>query len=107
MAIRDGDWELLSWDPESGRSTWIMERDGKTHLRHDYPVDKLIEQNKIRQNNASSGWKGDWHHVASVPLNMVHQTGLGEAVTQQDDKWLSKFLNDIENQHFRTKLGSV
>lgn len=108
-SIRDGDWELFEWDPHTGRTVWIMDEGGKTHIRTDYPVASLIEQNAARRNEAPDGWKGDWHHVASVPLNLLHDenVGLHKAFQQGDDKYIARFLNDSDNAAWRTKTGRL
>lgn len=107
MTIRDGDWTLIDYDFATGRSVWSLFDGEKTVIRTDYPVQQAIEQNTLFRNNTPTGWKGDWHHVASVPLNLAHQGGLVEAMNQHDDAWVSKFLNDGDNRAWRTKEGRV
>lgn len=107
--IKDGDWTLLKWDPVTGKTVWTMEEDGKVHVRTDYPVAKMLEQNAEARNAASAGWSGDWHRVASVPLNLLwdDNTGLMDAHLQGDDRFLKRWLNDSDNVAFRTKEGRV
>jgi len=107
MVIRDGDWRLFDYDFQTGRSVWVMHDGNQTHFRTDYPVDKLVEVNNATRNMAQSGFKGDYHLVASVPLNIAHQSGLIEAQSQQDGKFMSKWLNDSDNRAWRTKEGTV
>jgi hypothetical protein len=109
MTIRDGNWELLEWDAATGRTVWVWFDGEKTHVRTDYPVASLIEQNTARRNAAVNGWKGDWHHIASIPLNLLHDenTGLHKALVAGDDKHVSRFLNDSDNAAWRTKEGRV
>lgn len=107
MTIRDGDFVLVDWDAQSGRSVWAYYDGQQTHYRVDYPVAEAIEQNTLHRNAAPAGWKGEWHRVASVPLNLAHQGGLVEAMNQHDDKWISRFLNDSDMSAFRTKEGRV
>lgn len=105
--IYDGDWFLVSHDEKLGRTVWGRENgDGTTTYRTDYRVDPTIEQNKIQRNLAQDGWKGDLHHVASIPLN-VYWDQLAEAAQQGDDRYLSKWLNDSDNSAWRTKTGNV
>lgn len=107
MIIRDGEWTLFGHDPQMKRFTWARQNpDGSTTFRTDYAVDDTLEANKAMQNSAANGWKGDWHKVASIPLG-VYYDKLHEAVTQDDMAHVSKFLNDIDNRAFRTKLGRV
>ncbi|NTF35560.1 hypothetical protein [Agrobacterium rubi] len=107
MTIRDGDWELFEYDYATGRSVWRYYDGEKTVFRTDYPVAQLVEQNAVERSHAISGWKGDWHKIGSVPSNMAWENGLVEAVTQQDDKWISRMLNDSDNRAWRTKEGRV
>lgn len=109
-SVRDGEWELFSWDPATGRTVWIGEdENGNTVVRHDYPVGQLIADNAERRNATPDGWKGDWHHIASVPLNLFHDqnAGLHDAFQQNDEKHLSRWLNDSDNRAWRVKDGRI
>ena len=107
MRITDGDWVLVDHDFHMKRTVWARSNpDGSTTYRTDYAVDDTLEANKTMQRDAEKGWKGDWHKVASVPLG-VYYDKLHEAVMQDDMAHVSKFLNDIDNRAFRTKLGRV
>lgn len=107
MSIKDGDWTLMSWDAKTGRSVWSYYDGQKTVFRTDYPVDNLISQNEQVRNSAEQAWKGDWHRVASVPLNVYHDSGLAEAQQQGDDKFVSRYLNDSDNRAWRTREGNI
>lgn len=107
MRIKDGDWILVDHDFHLKRTVWARPNpDGSTTYRTDYAVDDTLEANREMRTNASNGWKGDWHKVASVPLN-VYYDQLHEAVQQDDMRHVSKFLNDADNFKFRTKEGRV
>ena len=106
MKIKDGAWTLFDYDVKSGRQVWRMEEDGKIVFRTDYPVDTTISVNAAQRNLAQAGWAGDYHHVASVPLNVYHDQ-LAEASRQQDSAYVSKWLNDSSNRAWRTKSGNV
>lgn len=109
-SVRDGDWELLSWDPVSGRTVWASEdSNGNTVVRTDYPVQSILDKNAEMMSNSTKGFQGDWHHVASVPLNLVHDqtANLNEAFRQGDDKHISRWLNDSDNAKWRTKGGRL
>lgn len=108
MTVRDeAGFELFEFDPASGRSVWRYFDGEKTVFRTDYPVSETLHQNAEARAAAAVGWKGDWHRIASVPLNIVYASGLAEAVNQQDDRFISRFLNDGDNRAWRTKEGSV
>lgn len=107
MKIQDGNWTLDSYDPHLGRMVWSYYDGQQMHYRIDYEVSELIEQNKLEFNSASSGWKGDWHKVASIPHNILHGSGFEEAMIQRDDKFVKRWLNDSDNRAWRTKEGQV
>lgn len=76
MVIRDGAWTLHDHDMASGRCVWHQFDGEKDVFRVDYPVDNLISENQGVRNNAEKAWRGDWHRVASIPLNVAHSSGL-------------------------------
>lgn len=102
----DNGWRLFNHDAATSRTVWVLHEDGKIHFRIDYQVETLISQNAERR-AASAGTKfGDLAHIASVPLNIYHDK-LAEAQRVGDDKYLGKFLNDSDNQAWRTRDGKV
>jgi len=109
MVIRDGDWRLFDYDFQSGRSVWMLEQDGKTIFRTDYPMQATLAENAAQRNEAERAWKGDWHRIASIPLNVAFDEDLGlmKAHEQGDEKYLSRWLNDGDNLAFRTRGGRV
>lgn len=107
MQIKDGDWVLFDYDIPTGRQVWCLHNpDGTTTFRTDYPVDPTIDLNRAQRNMARDDWAGDYHHIASVPLNIWHEQ-LAEATQQDDQRFISGWLNDSDNQAWRTKDGSV
>jgi hypothetical protein len=107
MKIQDGDWTLFDSDIKLGRYVWARRNaDGSTTYRTDYAVQPTIDQNTAQRNLAQSGWAGDYHHIASVPLNIVHDQ-LTEAQSQGDDAYVSKWLNSSDNSAWRVKTGRV
>lgn len=108
--IRDGDWELLNWDPATGRTVWLSYDDeGNPVVRTDTPVQHIIDHNAAARSSTPRGWKGDYHRVASIPMQLLYDENLGlnKAIQQGDDKYLSRFLNDSDNAAWRTKEGRV
>lgn len=107
MKITDGDWTLYDYDVATGRQVWSLANDdGSITFRTDYPVQPTIDINTAQRNMAQDNWKGDYHHIASIPLNVYHDQ-LAEASRQEDDAFISKWLNDSENRAWRTKNGTV
>lgn len=107
MRIKDGDWTLQDYDPASGRQVWSTTNpDGSITYRTDYPVQPTIDANQAQRNMAAPGWAGDYHHVASIPLN-VFWDQLGQASREGDDKYINRWLNDSSNRAWRTKEGTL
>lgn len=108
MSVRDENgFELFDWDPATGRSVWRYSDGEKTVFRTDYPVDDLLKINAEQRTVSAPGWAGDFHHVASVPLNVVHDAGLAQAHSQGDDAFTRRWLNDSDNRAWRTKNGTL
>lgn len=105
--IKDGDWTLYDYDFQTGRSVWHYFDGEKTVFRTDYPVDTVISQNNAVRTEAQRAWTGDWHRVASVPLNVAHDSGLVQAHSEGNDKFVKRFLNDSDNRAWRTKEGHL
>lgn len=107
MIVRDGEWTLYDSDIKLGRYVWVRTNDdGSKTFRTDYAVDPTIEANQAARNMADSSWKGDYHRIASIPLN-VYWDQFHEATMQDDHKFMSKWLNDSDNRAWRTKDGRV
>lgn len=105
--IRDGDWTLYDYDFKSGRSVWHYFDGEKDVFRTDYPVESLMNENQAVRNVAEKAWRGDWHRVASVPLNVAYDSALMQAHTEGDDKFVKRFLNSSDNRAWRTKDGTL
>ncbi len=108
MPIQDAHgFTLVDHDVKTGRTVWSYFDGEKDVYRVDYPVEETIKENAEARASAPSNWKGDYHRIASIPLNVVHASGFAEAITQEDNKFLSKWLNDGDNRAWRTKSGRV
>lgn len=107
MKVKDGDWVLFDYDIQTGRQVWsLLNDDGSTTYRTDYPVQATVDINTAQRNMAQDNWKGDYHQVASIPLN-VYYDQLAEAAKEGDEKYLSRWLNDSDNRAWRTKDGRI
>lgn len=107
MIIRDGGWTLYDHDAVTGRTVWHLFDGEKNVFRVDYPVDNLISENQSVRNSAEKAWRGDWHRVASIPLNIAHDSGLVQAHSEGDDGFVKRFLNSSDNSAWRTKEGRL
>ncbi len=107
MIVRDGDWTLYDCNIKLGRQVWVRDNpDGSRTFRTDYSVQPTLDLNTAQRNMTAKGWAGDYHMIASVPLNVAHDA-LVEAHSQGDDAYVSRWLNDGDNSKFRTKEGRV
>lgn len=107
MRIEHEGWTLFDYDVKMGRQVWYRDNDdGSRTWRTDYEVRDTIEANTAMRNEASKGFKGDWHKVASIPMGIYYDK-LHEAVKQDDMAYVSRFLNDADNRAWRTKEGKV
>jgi len=108
MQIMDGDWRLLNYNPHSGKSTWVMwDERGREVIREIQPVDTAIETNAAIRGDVAGKRFGDYHHVASIPLQLYHSSGLARAHDEGDDKYVSRFFNDSDNRAWRTSEAKL
>ncbi|MGB7243554.1 MAG: hypothetical protein WBC93_15900 [Sulfitobacter sp.] len=107
MKITHEGWTLFDYDPKLGRQVWYTTNgDGTTTWRSDYEVQPTIDINREQRNLAEKGFRGDYHQIASVPLNIYYDQ-LAEASKQDDQAHISRWLNDSDNRAWRTKEGTV
>lgn len=106
------DWELLEYDAELNRALFGRPavQNGVTgmDLKVEYYVDPVIEANKTELNNQASGWKGDYHKVASLSPAIAYGEGyIAQALKEGDERAMSKWFNDSDNRAWRTKEGRI
>jgi hypothetical protein len=68
---------------------------------------QIVSDNKDRFNSFDerANWKGDMHHVASIPMALFYQM---KAEGKLDDQaYMKRWLNSPENRAFRTRPGEV
>ncbi|MDC9701526.1 MAG: hypothetical protein PSN37_04810 [Alphaproteobacteria bacterium] len=104
--LKDGQWELMAHDPQTGRTVWCCCDGSATHFRTDYPVETLIEENTVSFNDSQGHRFRDGQRIASIPLNLFYEQ-LHEAQIQGDQHFISRWLNDAEHRKFRTFRGHV
>jgi hypothetical protein len=98
---------LFDYDPLTGITRWFHfdEAEDAFYIETEQETQGLVDQNRREANEASSGWSGDWHKVASIPLTIYMDLVKKGIVYDQNE--LKKWLNDPNNAYFRTKHGSV
>ena len=104
-----GNWELFEQTPDYRR--YRMWLDDKRYIvRTEFlGEDTLLEENKALRNETDGQKWGNTPLVASIPLNLFFspQTQLAEKMVQGDRDHMKWWLNRSENQHWRTKRGTV
>lgn len=104
--VYEGDWRLFSYDPVTGRRVWHLDMGDHIIQRTETPVDEIISQNAEDYSNSLSRSWGDGQRVASIPLDVFYSE-LAEAVKQDDQRYLRRWLNDADHSKFRTFKGRV
>ena len=68
---------------------------------------EVVEANKERFNSfdEKANWKGDMHHVASIPMALYYQMKAEGKL--HDQAYMKRWLNDPDNRAFRTRPGEV
>lgn len=106
------DWQLVEFDAQIGRAVFARRVDDNERqgweIKTEYYADPTLEANKIELNNQASGWKGDYHKVASLSPAIAYGDGyIAQALRQGDDKAVSRWMNDSDNRAWRTKAGKI
>lgn len=106
------DWEMIEYTTDPHRAVFARRavQNGQTGTEYkvEYYVDPVIEANKVELNNQASGWRGDYHKVASLsPALAYGDSYIANALREGDERAMSKWLNDSDNKHWRTKEGKV
>ena len=106
---------IFDEDPQAGLTRlWHYDDDTDTAVietRQD--VGDLVETNKKIHNEFDgerARWPGDWHRVASIPLNIYCDLKQKGAILPNGDvnqKEMKKWLNDRDNRFFRTRPGRI
>jgi hypothetical protein len=101
--------KLFDFDPITGvRKMWHYdaEKDEAT-IETIIDATQIVADNKERFNSfdEKATWKGDMHHIASIPMALFYQM---KAEGKLDDQaYMKRWLNDPDNRAFRTRPGEV
>lgn len=106
------DRRFFDYDAFSGVTEYFHfdEATGGFQIEAVQDVEPLIELNKAMSNDAPLRW-GEFSHVATIP-NVVLQDLMQKEILDKtgaikDDKRFRKWLNDRDNQAWRTRPGKV
>ncbi len=96
---------LFGHDPLTGVTEyWHVTDKGEYVIEKIQDVTSIVEANKRQYNEAPQKY-GDMNKVASIPLSVYYE--LKRQGISDDPKAFRKWLNDSNNQAFRTRLGTL
>ena len=99
---------LFSTDAEQGITRYFHFDDetGQATIQTQQDVSAIIEENKqeYAQVDERARW-GEWSRVASIPMSIYFQ--LKAEGKLDDQEYRKKWLNDSDNQYFRTRAGKI
>ncbi len=82
--------------------------DGSINVRQElYATDALLKQiAEERAATAGKGW-GTGQIIGRVPLALYHSSGLAQASTQRDMRFIKRFWDDPDHKALRIKEGNL
>jgi len=108
---------IFDVDKTTGIIETFSQVNGRNVIRKSQNTDRIIKANmEDVKNQASNGWKGDMHKVASIPLIIVDQwreelkaTGARDCnpLSETNRNFLICKINSSEWSRLRTKQGRV
>jgi len=79
--------------------------DGRFAVETRVDVEPVLESATRMRNDAPSGWKGEMHYVAKLPMHLWQSLRTEGRV--QNEKDFKRWLNDGGNAKWRTKTGRL
>ena len=99
---------LFSTDADQGitRTFHYDDETNQAMIQTQQDVTAIIEENKqeYAQVDERARW-GEWSRVASIPMSIYFQ--LKAEGKLDDQEYMKKWLNNSDNQYFRTRAGKV
>ena len=95
--------------PDKGITrTWHYNEDtDEATIQTTQDLTAVIEANKAIYNaqDEKAAWKGEWHLVASIPESLYYKMKAEGKI--DDQEYMKRWLNDSDNQFFRTRPGKI
>lgn len=102
---------LLDYDAETGVREIYHKTDKGFAIQMTQDVAPILEQNKRIRTGQPNNWKGDMHHIASIPLVVAQmwrdELGGQDPFSKEMRPWLIKRLSDPNWASLRTKEGNL
>lgn len=110
-----GQWRLLDNVDGVKSYHYYDDKGKKTIIKTEQDVQPLFDMNTYARNNAERGWKGDMHHVASIPFvvyeQLMREIGYdyktGGKMTEEQKVKFMRLLSSREYYKTRTKEGRL
>ena len=102
-----GNKKVFSHDPMTGITKyWHDNQDGTVTIESDQDVSEILKANQANRSSFEKGdrW-GEMSRVASIPLTVYYD--LKQKGILDDQAAMKKWLNDPDNELFRTRKGKV
>jgi len=103
------DYRFHGWDEVQGILSWLHVRDDGAWevVQQAIYAPSLYEANHEAEADSNGQRFGSGKLVASIPVNIAYATGFMAAARERDQKWISRFLNDVDNRLFRRFRGKI
>ena len=103
---------LLATDAEVGNRQWYWSDPdtGEVALETEWLVDPLADACKevYKTFDERANWKGDLHHVASIPYWVIeYEWRVNKRKMLADKEYVRHWVNDPANRAFRVRPGKV
>ena len=101
---------ILDVDPFTGLKETFHKTDNGFIIQTSQDVKPILDRNDALRNNGSGNWKGDMHHIASIPMVVVQQWWKelgGDPFSKKNRPFLIKKLNDRDWYRLKTKEGNL
>ena len=88
------------------------EAESKVTLNTVQDAEPIVEENKRKMNSygdkLSVGIRGEWHHTASIPINIWEQwMQTTNGAIEKDPKLLARYLNDPDYKYFKVAPTNI
>jgi hypothetical protein len=105
--MNNANWRLVDKTPLKA-VWWLDMGNGQYIQKTEYFTEELIADNRRQQVDNLNEKFGDGKIVARVPMNIAFGNSyFSDALKNKDENAMSKWLNDKDNEAFRTFGGKV
>lgn len=97
---------LLTSDPITRKKTvWHDQSDGGAVIQAQQDIEPVLKMNKEERKEAGKDFSGEMVKVASIPV-AVYEDLMRRGIADNPERF-KRWLNDPDNEPFRTRRGRV